>query len=486
LITESRREIAKLLNKFEFSINKTIFLFIFSLITSLMVAFIPHYEGMSSAANWTLFILLFSALLWMTEAIPAFAVSLLLISLEILILGQVDGVYATTQNDWKLFISPWASSLIFLFIGGFILALAASKTKLDIWIAKRVLGISGSDPKNILTGLMAVTFVFSMFISNTATTSMMLTILVPIIYKLKKDNPFNKTLLLGVAAAANIGGMGTIIGTPPNAIAIGALGENAPSFLGWMFYAVPPAIILIVFIRYVLLKLYPSNESTIKIDFIESINSDDETTAEKNKTTDIPSWHKLTVIVVFITTLLLWLSSSVHHLPTAVVAFLPIVVFTMTGIVDAEDIRTLPWEILLLITGGLSLGLAVSNTGLASWVATAIPTDTLDIFGVVIIFSFLVVLVSNFMSNTAATNILIPIIIAIITGFTNDNQMLTNTVIIVALSASNAMLLSVSTPPNAIVYSTGMIKSKNFLTIGVIIGLIGPIVIMSWIYMIFG
>lgn len=473
----SRREISKLLNKYNYSAYKSILLFIFSFLVASLVAFVPEYHGMNEASNWTLFILIFSAMLWVTEAIPAFAVSIFLIGLEIIILGQENGVYAKGPNDWKIFLSPWASSLIFLFIGGFILSLASSKTKIDIFIAKKVLNIAGTKPKNILTGIIVVTFIFSMFISNTATTTMMLAVVIPIISSLCHNNPFGKALLLGVAAAANIGGMGTIIGTPPNAIAVGTLGENAPSFLQWMFYAVPPAIIIMIIVWYLLLKIYPSIEDEINIDFIQNINN------KKEKI--IPFWHKNLVIFIFIFTILLWLTTSFHHLPVAVIAFLPIVVFTTTGIIDAEDFRSLPWDILFLITGGLSLGLAVSNTGLATWFANTMPLENLEILTLVILFSFFVVLVSNFMSNTAATNILLPIVIAIVMGITNNDDYLKNAIIIVALSASNAMLLSVSTPPNAIVYSSKKINSKDFLFIGTIVGLIGPIIITTWIWLIF-
>jgi sodium-dependent dicarboxylate transporter 2/3/5 len=480
LITSSRGKIKKILNRFHFSVNRAILLFLLSFLIATSVAFVPEYQGMNEASNWTLFILVFAAMLWTTEAIPAFAVSIFLIGLEIIILGHEDGVFAKGPNDWKIFLLPWASSLIFLFIGGFVLSIASSKTQLDIWIAKKVLCISGTKPTSILTGVMVVTFVFSMFISNTATTTMMLSVALPIIASLKQGNPFGKALLIGIAAAANIGGMGTIIGTPPNAIAVGALGDSAPSFLGWMMYAIPPALIIIVIVRFLLLKIYPSNQENIDDSFMARIDSSHKTTEGKR----IPLWHKKVVIAIFLTTISLWLTSSIHGLPVTVIAFLPIVAFTLTGIIDEEDIRSLPWDILLLITGGLSLGLAVSKTGLASWLANSIPLASFDLLVVVVLFAFMVVIISNFMSNTAATNILIPMVIAIVTGFNVDNALLTSAIIIVALSASNAMMLSVSTPPNAIVYSSELIKSKDFLILGLFVGAVGPIFIITWVWMV--
>jgi sodium-dependent dicarboxylate transporter 2/3/5 len=245
-------------------------------------------------------------------------------------------------------------------------------------------------------------------------------------------------------------------------------------------YAIPPALIIIFIIRFLLLKIYPSNQENIDDSFMAGIDSSHKTTEGKR----IPLWHKKVVIAIFLTTISLWLTSSIHGLPVTVIAFLPIVAFTLTGIIDEEDIRSLPWDILLLITGGLSLGLAVSKTGLASWLANSIPLASFDLLVVVVLFAFMVVIISNFMSNTAATNILIPMVIAIVTGFNVDNALLTSAIIIVALSASNAMMLSVSTPPNAIVYSSELIKSKDFLILGLFVGAVGPIFIITWVWMV--
>lgn len=475
---DTRRENDRMAGKFTFSLSVTLIKFIGSLFVATLLSIIPEYTGMSAAANWTLFILLFGALLWVTEAIPAFAVSLLIIALEIFILGKPGGVYAIGPNEWKVFLSPWSSPLIFLFFAGFIMAEAASKTKLDFWLAKRVIYYVGGKPANLLTGLMAITFVVSMFISNTATTAMMLTVLLPILKTMREDNVFRVAILVGVTVAANIGGMGTIIGTPPNAIAIGALGANAPSFLGWMYLALPPGLIIAFFSRWVLLKLYPSNESVIDIARLSDIQDENDDTESPN----IPNWKKATVIIVFITTIFMWLTEPLHNIPTTVISLLPVVIFTVVGIIDVTDIRSLSWDVLLLIIGGLSLGLAVANTGLASWVAGAfdIPSTA---FLIALFFAYICVAISNFMSNTAATNILVPIVIAVATGAMGSG-LGSMAVVIVALSASCAMALPVSTPPNALVFASGMIKSSDFIKIGLLIGLFGPLVIIGWILLV--
>ncbi len=481
---DSRRHLlAKIVGKkLKISVHTQLFKFFAALAVALIIAYVPDYGTLSDKGNHTLFILIFAAGLWSTEAIPAFAVSLLVVALEIMVLGFNNFDFADRSADWKVFLTPWSSPLIFLFLAGFIMAVATSKTKLDLWLAKKVLFFVGTKPENIMTGLIIITFVLSMFISNTATTAMMLAVLFPILKSMKDDNPFQKAILLGVAMAANMGGMGTIIGSPPNAIAIGILGENAPSFLGWMIYALPPAIVITVLLRLFLMKIYPSTETEIDLSGLEDVcHKDDSTDLEDKealKVPNVPSWKKMTVIVVFAATIGLWLSAPIHHIPTTVVSFLPIIVFTMVGIIDVDDIRELRWDVLILIFGGLSLGLAVAKTGLATWFAGMFDVAGASILIITAIFAYVIVMVSNFMSNTAATNIMLPIVIAIVA--TMGSEASTVAIVAIALSASLAMALPVSTPPNAIVYAGGSINASDFLKLGIAAGIIGPVMILIW------
>lgn len=458
------------------SLKHNISRFFISFLFAYMLAFLPEYVNLSHDALYMFFILLFAAFLWITEAIPSFAVSFLIIALEIFFLGFHDFNFSSHSKEWMYFLKPWSSPLVFLFLAGFILAQAASKTRLDIWLAKRVLFFCGTKPKNILTGLMLITFVFSMFISNTATTAMMMTMLIPILKNMKDNNPFQKGVLLAIVVAANIGGMGTIIGTPPNAIAVGILGDNAPSFLGWMMIALPPSLILIIILRWTILKLYPSTENSIDINKVKNVQHYDDSTTNFTKVPSIPSWKKLFVIFVFSITILLWLTGPFHHIPTPVVSLLPIVCFTIFGIIDADDIREIRWDVIILIIGGLSLGLGVSKTGLDEWLSFQFNIEGLNVYLITAIFSMMIVLISNFMSNTAATNILLPLIVALVSSL--GSSILSFMIISVALCASCAMFLPVSTPPNAIAYATGRLKSKDFMVVGAISGLIGPILIL--------
>lgn len=466
-------------NKFKVSISHSISKFLLSFLVAFSIAIVPSYSGLNTQTSFMLFILLFSALLWMTEAIAAFAVSFLIISLEILLLGFDNFNFNSHSKEWVHYLSAWSNPLIFLFLVGFILAIAASKTKLDIWLAKKVLFYFGSAPHNILTGLMLVTFVLSMFVSNTATTAMMMTLLLPLIKNMNEDNPFKKGLLLAVVVAANIGGMGTIIGTPPNAIAVGILGDNAPTFLGWMVMAMPPAILITILLRWIILKLYKSTEDTININKLKKVKHYDDSTTTFTDIPTIPSWKKNLVILVFTVTILLWLSGPIHHIPTTVISLLPIVIFTMFGIIDTEDIKEIRWDVIILIIGGLSLGAGVTKTGLDNWIGTLFNLDGLNMFVIAAIFAFLVVLISNFMSNTAATNIMLPLIVAFVSSL--GDSVVSYMVISVALCASCAMILPVSTPPNAIAFSSGKLSSKDFMLIGAVAAIAGPIFILTLI-----
>ncbi|MEA3553032.1 MAG: SLC13 family permease, partial [Campylobacterota bacterium] len=394
---DTRRHVTRFFKSAYTLSHKYVFVsFLVSLLVALIVAFIPNYT-LSTEATYTFFILLFAAGLWVSEAIPAFAVSLLVIALEIVLLGFPNFDFESGATTWKVYLQPWSSPLIFLFLAGFIMALAASKTKLDLWIAKKILFLVGGRPHNIISGLIGITFVLSMFISNTATAAMMLTILIPLLTHIKESNPFKKSVLLAVVIGANLGGMATIIGTPPNAIAVGILGENAPSFIGWMGLALVPALTVTLILRFVILKLYPSNEPFIDLKSIKEVDHFDDSTKKFTKIPTVPSWKKNITIGIFLLTILLWLTGPLHHIPTTVVSLIPIIGFTLFGIIDADDMTKIRWDVIILIIGGLSLGLAVSKSGLDMWFATLISTDGLSVLLVMFIFSYIVVIISNFM-----------------------------------------------------------------------------------------
>jgi sodium-dependent dicarboxylate transporter 2/3/5 len=289
-------------------------------------------------------------------------------------------------------------------------------------------------------------------------------------------------MLLSVVIGANLGGMATIIGTPPNAIAVGVLDTAAPSFIGWMGYALMPAIAVVLILRLVILKLYPSNEPFIDLKSIKEVEHFDDSTKKFSKLPTVPSWKKKVTIVIFAITIIMWLAGPLHHIPTTVVSLIPIIGFTLFGIIDADDMCKIRWDVIILIIGGLSLGLAVSKTELDLWFASLISVEDMSIFMVIIVFAYVVVIFSNFMSNTAASNIMLPIVAAVAVSMSVEGSALA--VIAVALSASFAMVLPVSTPPNAIIYASKKVTSKDFLVLGIITAIIGPLVVLGWMYVV--
>ena len=468
---DTRREIRRLVGALQFNSVKSLSKFSACLFIAILIAFIPNYQGLTEAAQWTFFILVFAGGLWITEAIPAFATALVVIGLEIAVLGKPGGVFAETANDWELFVRPWSSPLIWLFFGGFILAAAATKTRLDRWIVRNVLARFGTSPPIVLLGLMGLTFIFSMFMSNTATTVMMLAVITPVVANLEKDDPIVKGMLLAIPFAANLGGMGTIIGSPPNAIAAGAIANIYPiNFAEWMIVGLPPAIFLGAIAWFYIFKKYPSQAN--KIDLSKLLD-------DSYQSAILPLWKKILVMLVFVLTIGLWLTTPLHGISTPVISFIPITIFAAVRVIGVSDIRQLPWDVLILLTGGLSLGLAVSSTGLAEWLVGGIPFSSGAIIIAAFIFSYIATVISNFMSNTAASNILVPIGLAAAAGF--EPQV----VIPIALGASAAMCMPISTPPNALAYASEKLTIRDFLTGGIIIGIIAPIASVIWCVIVF-
>jgi len=473
--SDARRQIAGgLIHRLEFSSATALVKIIACLTVAAIVYQLPPASavgdetaaGLTDAGRWTLFILTFAAGLWATEAIPAFAVALLVIGLQIMILGQPREVSAERDIQWESFAATLGSPLIWLFFGGFILAAAAEKTGLNRWFASEVLRRLGSRPGPLLAGSMGVTFVFSMFISNTAAATMMLAVMLPVVGSLGPHDRFRKGMVLGIAFAANLGGMGTVIGSPPNAIAAGALANIGQpiDFFRWMVAAVPPALFMIILVwGYLLYRYRPAVKQLDLAAF-----------AAASSPSKLPAWRRILVLIVFATTILLWLTQSFHGIPSTVVAFVPICVLCAAGVLDADDICEIRWDVLLLIAGGLSLGLAVTQTGLANWLVGLLPLDRISSAAVILLLAYMTMGLSNVMSNTAAANIVVPIAIAIAVGAEAA------TVVPVAIGASAAMCLSISTPPNAIAYGTGQITSKDLIQGGLWIGILAPLVSVIW------
>jgi len=418
---------------------------------------------------YVLFLLFFAIGLWVTEAIPAFAVSLFIIAYLVFTLGNPNFNSAAEKID--KYVNTFSSSIIWLLLGGFFMATAMTKTRLDEKLLSLTLKMSGTKPRNILIALMFTTMLASMLMSNTATTAMVVAALMPLLTSLGRSG-ISKALLLGVAMAATIGGMGTIIGTPPNAIAAGILESRGikMDFLRWILYGMPLAIALTSISCFVLLKRYVKNNEPVSFAFLKN-QPDEAPTAES-------TLRRKIVLVVIIVTILFWLTSSLHGITVAAISAIPIVVLTLTGVLTNADIKTLPWDTLLLVAGGLSLGVALQSTGIMDHYANQLKTMNVGPTIFIFILAYATMIFSNIMSNSATSTVLIPLGMAIVTGFQSEIA------VSIGLAASTALILPVSTPPNAIVFSTGLLEQKDFRMGGILMGLLGPLLAVLWVLLI--
>ena len=436
----------------------------------LLTLFLGDTPELQPAARRALFILVLAVLLWVTEVIPAFSVGILVIALQVALLGDPEsGVFAQSEQDWEQFVAVIGHPLIWLFFGGFVLAAGMGQCDVDRWLAAKMLVRFGERPHVVLLGVMLITFTLSMFMSNTATTAMMLAILAPLLASMEKDDKLAKGLLIGVAVAANLGGMGSLIGTPPNAIAVGALAKidstQDINFLQWLMIGFPPAICSMLIAWQMIMRLYPSQGRTIRISFDES----------ESDQRHAPRWQQLVVSGTLILTVSLWLTSQWHGIPTAAVSFAPIVLLTTTGILGVNEIRGLNYDVLFLMAGGLALGQMVTETGLSDWIVGHLPLQGLGVTALAFLMAYTTVILSNFMSNTAAANILVPLGVTVASGFEAA------VAVPIAFGASAAMCLPVATPPNAMVYATGRCESSDFIRSGVVMGILVPLIGILWL-----
>ncbi len=422
---------------------------------------------------YVLFLLFLSIALWVTEAVPPFTVGLLIFGFLVFALGgyyhEIDPENAAKYV--QKYVQTWSNSVIWLMLGGFFMAEAMQKVGLDKTLFKLTISKFGSQPRYVLLGIMLVTAIFSMIMSNTATTAMMIAAVIPFLDKLETKAPFSKALLIGIPAAASLGGMGTIIGSPPNAIAVEALNSHGISFgfLEWMMIGFPIAILLVLLFWFFLIKKFVPKVTTIDLSFLDNV--------DQHSTSKLFMIKKRFVSIVLLLTLVLWLTSNLHGIPASAVSLLPIMFLTMFRIVSSDDVRKLPWDTLMLVAGGLSLGLAIKETGLAAYYVNFLNEYNLNFYALVVLFSLLTVVLSNFMSNTATVTILIPIAIML----ASTNQIVLP--LVIGLSASTALFLPISTPPNAIAFSTGRMSQKDFRFGGIVAGLIGPVIIISAVYL---
>ncbi|MCG6201727.1 SLC13 family permease [Psychromonas antarctica] len=456
--------------------------YILPVIIPLIILFLPTtgfgIEGLTLVEQRVIAIFFMAALCWVLEPIPIYATSVLIIVFELLLISD-NGLWFATNSPLEIqghllkqstIMATFASPIIMLFLGGFFLAMAATKFRLDINLARVLLRPFGHRPKYVMLGIMMITAVFSMFMSNTATTAMMLSILTPVLALFSKEDIGKVAFALSVPVAANIGGIATPIGTPPNAVALKYLVDQySVSFAGWMAFGVPFVVVMLLIAWLLLNHLFPADTKAIKLDI-------------EGQFLKTPKAYL--VYITFAATILLWLLGAVHGMSSYVVAMLPVAIFSMFKIITKEDLRNISWDVLWLVSGGIALGVALDESGLASNVINAVPFNSFHPLLLIAVASLLCLLMANFMSNTATANLLLPLVAALGASMHSLLPYGGQVVLILAVtfSASLGMSLPVSTPPNALAYASGHIKNTQMLKVGVIIGIIGLLVTFTMLF----
>ncbi len=471
--------------------------FIIASILAIVALFLP-YESLGFDAASPMGILnpleirvigvfVMAALFWILQPFPIWSTSVLVIVLMIVTMSdssltpfRVDGV---TMISHKSIMATFANPIIMLFLGGFFLAAAATKYKMDLNLARVLLKPFGKNPKFVLLGLMLITAVFSMFMSNTATAAMMLAILAPVLKLFEPDDRGKAAFALAIPLGANIGGMGTPIGTPPNAIALGALNDavargdlvaNPVTFGQWMAFGIPYVIILMVVAWILLLKIYPIKMKEMVLN-IEGAGKFD------------TSPKAIIVYITFVLCVILWVTGkNVHGINDNAIAMIPMAVFALTGVITKKDLNAMSWDVLWLVAGGFALGVGLNATGLAAHLIKTIPFASWSPLALMIGCGIICLFMANFMSHTSTATLLVPILCAV--GIACQDNLIglggvTALLVSVAFASSLGMSLPISTPPNALAHATGYTDTRGMAITGVVMGILGLVV--SWIMMIF-
>ena len=456
-------------------------------IVFVLINFFYEPENLSSEGIAILASTLWIAIWWMTEAIPIYVTSLLPI-----ILFPLSG-----GLELKLTTASYGHKFVFLFIGGFILAIAIEKWKLHKRIALNIIKIVGTKKSNIILGFMIATAFLSMWISNTATAVMILPVGLAIISQLK-DNPktienenivFGKTLMLAIAYSASIGGMATLIGTPPNLVLAGVVKTSFNveiNFLQWMSFGLPISIFLL-FICWKYLTTIAYNFSDQN--FESGLNEIDKQLKELGKV----SYEEKSVLIVFILTALAWVTQSFlikQFIPaiddTIIAIFAAIILFILPNkegskkLLSWADAVKLPWGILLLFGGGMALAKGFDSSGLAIWIGSQ-----MNFFNAIPLLFLLLILIAivNFLteitSNLATTAMLLPVLVALSETIEVNAFFL---LVGATVAASCAFMLPVATPPNAVVFGSKILKIDDMIKKGFWMNLISILILTAAVY----
>lgn len=449
------------------------------------VQFLP-ITLVSEKADSVIAVALWMVIWWITESVHIAVTALLP-----LLLFPITGVMPIAEVG-----NNYGSPIIFLFFGGFVLALALEKVNLHKRIALNIIRITGKTPEKVVLGFMIATAFMSMWISNTASTVVMMPIGMSVIKLLindedgfaKADKNFALCIMLGIAFGANAGGIATVIGTPPNSVLIGLL-ENQYgiqiSFLKWMTFGLPFSIVMVGLCYVVLVKwMFPCRS----IKFTASSNL---ITDEINKLGVISKQEKR-VLVVFAVTVFLWvtrtlinavfpmlkLSDTTISLLGVILLFaIPLSLKKGDFILKWNDTEKLAWGILLLFGGGLALAKGMDASGLVSVITQTIESGNYNATVTVVLLIVLILFMTELMSNVALISVLAPVVAGIAIGL---NIPILNVLIPITIASSCAFMLPMATPPNAIVFASGYVKVKEMVRAGVVLNVFAVILLVIY------
>ncbi len=448
---------------------------------------LPAPGSMGAEAWAALGLMLLMATWWSTEAIPIPATALLPIvlvpALELGTIGQAT--------------APYANPIIFLFLGGFTLGLAMQRWNLHRRIALLTLKAMGDQPKRQIAGFMLATAFLSMWVSNTATAIMMLPIGLSVVAMMDNANPegvrkYATALLLAIAYSASIGGIATLIGTPPNALLAAYLSENqgiSVGFAQWMVLGVPVTLLMLMLTWWWLTRR----------DFgIGQASDSDQMIRDELAKLGVMSRGERLVAVVFVITatawifrpllsasLMPWLSDTGIAIAAAIAMFLiPVDTRERTFVLDWDSANKLPWGVLLLFGGGLAMAGVISSSGLAEWIAGSLGVaGVLPTIVMMVIVASVIIFLTEVTSNTATAAAFLPLLGALAMAQEVSPLLLT---VPAAIAASCAFMMPVATPPNAIVFSSGHMQISDMIKAGFALNLMGIVVVTLITYGLLG
>lgn len=430
-----------------------------ALILAILANYLP--VQISVQAHTVMAITTLIGLLWLLEAMPLH-VTALLVPVLLIVFGGIGAKEA---------FYPFFDPVIVIFFGGFVLARAMHKHQLDEEIAYGFIARLGRDSRVYILGVMVITAFLSFWISNTAAAAIMLPIAMVALAKsgLKplKSN-YGKAVALGVCYAATIGGMATLVGTPPNGIVVSNLAKAGitVTFLDWMWFALPFVVLFLPIAWLVLVAVFKPEIRMVEF--------------ERRKL-PFTREHKL-VLAVGALTILLWVTSGFHRVPDSAVALVPVILLYLLGLLETKDISLIEWSALLLFGGGLSLGAAIDSSGLGGHLGSLLGGLAAGqpyplVLLIVVLFAIFLTLSA---SNTATAALMAPIVIplASVLGFS-----VRNLAIIAGLGTSLDFILPVGTPPSAIAYSSGYVRVGDMVKAGVLITLLGAVLLTLLAYL---